>query len=150
MMLIRAIAAFVALPGIVAFAIPVAIGLSSGRPLGHGIIAAIILTLGTLLLLRCVREFYVAGRGTLAPWDPPQHLVTTGPYGISRNPMYTGVITILVGWGVLWASSTLMIYAVLCAIGFHLRVVLYEEPWAARRFGAEWGAYRARVARWLL
>jgi protein-S-isoprenylcysteine O-methyltransferase Ste14 len=149
-MLFRAIAAFVALPGMVAFAIPVAIGLSSGRPQRHGIIAAMLLTLGTLLLLWCVREFYVAGRGTLAPWDPPQQLVTTGPYGISRNPMYAGVITILAGWCVLWGLSVLVIYAALCAVGFHFRVVLYEEPWAARRFGAVWDAYCARAARWLL
>jgi protein-S-isoprenylcysteine O-methyltransferase Ste14 len=149
-MLFRAIVAFVALPGIVAFAIPLAIGLSNARPVRHGIIAAIPLTLGTLLLLRCVREFYVAGRGTLAPWDPPRHLVTTGPYGVSRNPMYVGVVTILVGWCLLWDSRTLMVYAVLLAIGFHLRVVLFEEPWAASRFGAEWDAYRAKVSRWLL
>ena len=150
MMLFRAIAAFVALPGMVAFAIPVAIGVSSGRPVRHGVIGATIVTLGTLLLLWCVREFYVAGRGTLAPWDPPRHLVTTGPYGISRNPMYAGVITILVGWCVRWYSLPLMIYTALCAIGFHLRIVLSEEPWAARRFGAVWSAYRARVPRWLL
>jgi protein-S-isoprenylcysteine O-methyltransferase Ste14 len=149
-LLFRAIVAFVALPGMVAFAIPMAIGLSNDRPVRHGIIAAIPLTLGTLLLLWCVREFYVAGRGTLAPWDPPRHLVTTGPYGVSRNPMYVGVVTILVGWCLLWDSRTLMVYAVLVAIGFHLRVVLFEEPWAARRFGAEWDAYRARVSRWLL
>jgi protein-S-isoprenylcysteine O-methyltransferase Ste14 len=150
MMLFRAIIAFVSLPGMVAFAIPLAIGFSTGRPVRHGIIAAIPLTLGTLLLLWCVREFYVAGRGTLAPWDPPKHLVTTGPYGVSRNPMYVGVLTILVGWCVLWDSRTLMIYAALFAIGFHLRVILFEEPWAARQFGALWGAYRARVSRWLL
>jgi protein-S-isoprenylcysteine O-methyltransferase Ste14 len=149
-MLFRAIVAFVALPGLVAFAIPLAMGLSGARPVRHGIIAAIPLTLGTLLLLWCVREFYVAGRGTLAPWDPPRHLVTTGPYGVSRNPMYVGVITILVGWCILWDSRTLMIYAALFAIGFHLRVVLFEEPWAAGRFGAEWDAYRARVSRWFL
>src|SRR5882762_2663086 len=103
-MLIRAIAAFVALPGIVAFALPIAIGTSAGRPVQHVTIAAAVLGLGTLLLLWCVREFYVAGRGTLAPWAPPKHLVTTGPYRRSRNPMYVGVITILIGWSILWDS----------------------------------------------
>ena len=149
-MLFRAIVAFIALPGVVAFAIPVAIGFATHRPVRHGALAAIPLCLGTLLLLWCVREFYVAGRGTLAPWDPPRHLVITGPYQISRNPMYLGVVSILFGWCALWDSRTLIIYSVLFAIGFHLRVILVEEPWAARRFGAEWEAYRARVSRWLL
>ena len=53
-------------------------------------------------------------------------------------------------WSVLWASRTLIIYSVSFAIGFHLRVVLYEEPWASRRFGAQWDAYRARVPRWII
>lgn len=149
-MLIRAIAAFVALPGIVAFALPVAISISSGLPVRYVALAAVPLSLGIFLLLWCVREFYVAGRGTLAPWDPPQHLVTTGPYRISRNPMYIGVVTILVGWCVLWDSRTLVIYTLLFLGGFHFRVLLFEEPWAARQFGPQWQAYCARVPRWII
>jgi protein-S-isoprenylcysteine O-methyltransferase Ste14 len=94
-MLVRAISAFVALPGIVGFILSVSIGISADLPVRYAAISAVTLCLGIFLLLWCVREFYVVGRGTLAPWDPPQHLVTTGPYRRSRNPMYIGVITIL-------------------------------------------------------
>lgn len=149
MLLVRAIASFLALPGLVAFAIPIWIGRSAG-PARHWVSAAVLLCLGTLLLLWCVREFYAAGRGTLAPWDPPMHLVTSGPYRISRNPIYIGVVTILAGWCILWDSRTLATYSVLFMIAVHLRVVRYEEPWAARRFGSEWDAYRTRVPRWLM
>ncbi len=149
-MLGRAVAAFLALPGVVAFAIPIAVGASAGRPVRRVAVAAVVLCIGTLLLLWCVREFYVAGRGTLAPWAPPKRLVTSGPYRFSRNPMYLGVITILLGWWLLWDSRTLLIYAlaVMCAV--NLRVRLAEEPWAARDFGSEWDAYRARVPRWFV
>ena len=149
-MFLRAIVAFAALPGIVAFALPIAIGVSTNLPVRNATLAAAPLGLGTFLLLWCVWEFYVAGRGTLAPWDPPQHLVTTGPYRFSRNPMYIGVVTILVGWCVLWASRTLTIYTILFLCGFHIRVLLFEEPWALGKFGAQWQAYRARVPRWLI
>jgi protein-S-isoprenylcysteine O-methyltransferase Ste14 len=148
-MIFRAIAAFVALPGLVAFAIPIAIGMSAPYPVRQLGFAAIPLCFGTVLLLWCVREFYIAGRGTLAPWDPPRHLVSTGPYAVSRNPMYIAVVTILIGWCLLWDSRTLIFYTLCFAIGFHLRVLLFEEPWAARQFGAEWQSYRARVSRWL-
>jgi protein-S-isoprenylcysteine O-methyltransferase Ste14 len=150
MLILRAIASFVALPALVAFAIPLWMGMSAGRPARHVVPALVLLCLGTIVLLWCVREFYVAGRGTLAPWDPPRHLVTSGPYRISRNPMYIGVVTILAAWCALWDSPTLIIYAVLFMIGFHLRVLLYEEPWAARQFGSAWDAYRARVPRWVI
>jgi len=149
-MLVRAIAAFVALPGIVAFALPITVGTSAGRPARHQVISVVVLCLGTLLLLWCVREFYVAGRGTLAPWAPPRHLVTSGPYRLSRNPMYVGVVTILIGWSILWDSRTLVLYALAVAAAVHVRVLLAEEPWAARKFGAEWEAYRARVPRWFI
>ena len=150
MPLVRAVAAFLALPAVVAFALPIWIATSASSPARHLVPGVLLACLGTVLLLWCVREFYVAGRGTLAPWDPPKHLVTTGPYQLSRNPMYIGVITVLVGWCTLWDSRTLVIYSVLFAIGFHFRVLLFEEPWAARRFGAEWEAYRARVHRWII
>jgi protein-S-isoprenylcysteine O-methyltransferase Ste14 len=149
-MLIRAIAAFVALPGIVAFILPIFIGISTGLPVRNAALSAVAICLGIFLLLWCVREFYVAGRGTLAPWDPPRHLEITGPYRLSRNPMYIGVVIILLGWCLLWGSLTLVIYTVLFLCGFHLRVLLFEEPWAARQFGAEWQAYRARVPRWVI
>jgi protein-S-isoprenylcysteine O-methyltransferase Ste14 len=147
--MIRAILAFIALPGVVAFAVPVAIGMSTGHPVPYWPAALVPLCLGTLILLWSVREFYVAGRGTLAPWAPPKQLVITGPYRYSRNPMYVGVLAILIGWTSMWDSRALLIYllAVFCAV--YLRVLLAEERWAARRFGSDWDAYRMRVPRWL-
>src|SRR5262245_4238076 len=108
------------------------------------------LVVGTVLLLWCVRDFYVAGRGTLAPWSPPKHLVTVGLYRYSRNPMYVAVATMLFGWALALASPGLAIYGVLVCVAFQLRVVYGEEPWLARTHGAAWEEYRARVPRWLL
>jgi protein-S-isoprenylcysteine O-methyltransferase Ste14 len=149
-MMWRAIGAFLALPGIVAFVVPLALALTERRAVRlqpAGLVPAVC---GALLLVWCVREFYVAGRGTLAPWGPSRQLVTTGPYRYSRSPMYTGVAILLGGWAMLFWSLALAIYASAAVIGFHLRIVLAEEPWAARTFGGEWDAYRARVPRWLI
>ena len=86
---------------------------------------------------------------TLAPWSPPRYLVTSGPYRWSRNPMYIGVVTILVGWWLLWDSRTLLTYTLAVACVFYVRVLTMEELWAARHFGAEWETYRANVPRWI-
>jgi protein-S-isoprenylcysteine O-methyltransferase Ste14 len=148
--MLNALVAFLALPGVVAFAAPFA--LVAGRhpdPQTRVYAGALFIT-GGLLLLWCVREFYVAGRGTLAPWAPPQHLVISGPYRFSRNPMYIAVSVILAGWAVLYRSYALMIYLTVVGIAFQLRVLLGEEPGLARIFGPAWESYRVRTKRWLL
>ena len=104
---------------------------------------------GFVLLLSCVRDFYVAGKGTLAPWSPPRNLVTVGLYRFSRNPMYVAVALMLVGWSVCAWSRTLAIYTCFVIGAFHFRVVFGEEPWLARTHGAAWEKYRTRVRRWL-
>jgi protein-S-isoprenylcysteine O-methyltransferase Ste14 len=83
--LARAVVAFLALPGVVAFAAP--LWLARGDPGAHAFRARglPLVALGTFLLLWCVRDFYVAGKGTLAPRAPPKHLVVVGLYRWSRN-----------------------------------------------------------------
>jgi protein-S-isoprenylcysteine O-methyltransferase Ste14 len=144
----QAIFAFLALPGIVAFIVPVLVLRPAHDASSHWI-GVIPVAIGTLLLLWCVRDFYVAGRGTLAPWTPPKRLVAVGLYRFSRNPMYIAVITVLIGWAVMFQTVALVVYAVAVTIAFHLRVVFAEEPWLARTHGKQWEEYRSRVPRWL-
>jgi protein-S-isoprenylcysteine O-methyltransferase Ste14/pimeloyl-ACP methyl ester carboxylesterase len=146
-MLIRALLAFLALPGVVAVAVPLLVL----RPRGAGFnpLALIPIAAGAGLLVWCIREFSVAGKGTLAPWEPPRHLVSSGLYRISRNPMYLAVTLILIGWAIGFSSRLLLGYALLVAIVFHLRVLLHEEPSLARTHRDEWKRYSARVPRWI-
>lgn len=147
---LRATLSFLALPGIVAFAVPL-LWLRPDAPIrAFAPTAGFVLAGGSLILGWCVWEFYARGRGTLAPWDPPRGLVRSGLYRVSRNPMYVGVLLIVSGWAIGFRSWPLTIYATALGLAFHLRVLYHEEPWLARTFGAEWEAYRARVPRWLL
>jgi protein-S-isoprenylcysteine O-methyltransferase Ste14 len=150
-MLWRAMVAFLALPGLFAIALPAWLASRSLRAgAGFHAFGVLLLVAGLLLLLWCVREFYVAGKGTLAPWTPPRHLVTTGLYRYTRNPMYVAVAVMLVGWALSFMSAPLATYALIVIVAFHLRVVFGEEPWLASTHGAQWEEYRARVPRWLL
>ena len=91
----------------------------------------------------------MTGRGTPAPIDPPKELVARGLYRYVRNPMYVGVMSILVGEALIFASRTLVWYAVTVFIGFNLFVLLYEEPTLRHKFGAAYERYCAAVPRWL-
>jgi len=144
---LRALIAFLVLPGVFAFLVPALI--ASRQAFKFNLLGATVLGVGLLVLLWCVYAFHVTGKGTLAPWAPPQRLVTVGLYRFSRNPMYVGVLLVLLGWTLLFHSAALGWYAATVALAFHLRVVLGEEPWLARTHGAEWQAYKKVVPRWL-
>lgn len=147
-MLTRPLIAFLAMPGMVAFAIPAAwLGFTSHRQLVQPF-GLVFLPVGSAALLWCVRDFYVSGKGTLAPWAPPERLVIVGLYRYSHNPMYVSVALVLLGWAISFGSLGLFAYTVVVAIAFHLRVVLGEEPWLARTHGSEWERYVSRVPRW--
>jgi protein-S-isoprenylcysteine O-methyltransferase Ste14 len=148
MLLLRATFSFLALPTVVAGLVPA--WLVRDRPMAHQMIVPgiVLLAVGSALLVWCVRDFFVSGRGTLAPWDPPKRLVVVGLYRFTRNPMYIAVLTVVAGWSVLYVSPLVAVYAVLLALGFHLRVRLHEEPWLSRQFGVEWEAYARRTRRW--
>ena len=143
----RAVIAFLALPGVVAFLVPAAWVRLSRQTLSwpFGLLMA---ALGISGLLWCVRDFYVSGKGTLAPWAPPQELVVVGLYRYSRNPMYVSVVLILLGWAISFHSAGLLVYALAMALAFHLRVILGEESWLARVHGSAWQQYSRRVRRW--
>ena len=148
-LLARAVLAFLVLPGTVAFLIPWLLaepGQFGRFADARGLIPFVP---GIVLLLWCVREFYVAGRGTLAPWSPPRHLVATGLYRFSRNPMYIAVVLVLWGWVLGFHSRAIAVYALLVMLAFHLRVILGEEPWLARTHGEAWVRYKTQVPRWL-
>jgi protein-S-isoprenylcysteine O-methyltransferase Ste14 len=148
-MFLRALIAFLVLPGMVAVAVPLAwLALTSHTSVVHPM-ALVLLVGGFAALLVCVRDFYVSGRGTLAPWSPPAYLVEVGLYRYSRNPMYVAVVTILAGWALAFGSSSLLVYAAAVLVAFHLRVVRAEEPFLAREHGEAWARYRRRVPRWL-
>ena len=137
-------------PGTLAVYVPLTI--AAGRPLATGAaaaLAAIVFAAGAAIYLWCLWDFATFGRGTPAPIDPPRKLVIRGLYRYVRNPMYVGVLTMILGWVLCFPARDLALYGLVVAAGFHLFVVLYEEPALRRRFGPEYDEYRARVGRWL-
>jgi len=148
-MFLRALLAFLALPFVAAFIVPPF--LAAADPWRAGVLwqGGVVMLLGSALLLWCVRDFHASGRGTLAPWAPPENLVVVGLYRHVRNPMYIGVLTLVAGWSLLLTSPVLALYTAALAIGFHIQVCVKEEPRLSVRFGNDWTRYSTHVARWL-
>ena len=148
-MFFRAVLAFLALPAVVGGLVPwLLFGNDPWKMRGTSLGWPVVL-FGALVLMWCVFDFYRIGRGTLAPWDPPKKLVILGLYRFMRNPMYVGVLLVVVGQAVRTGASAVAAYAVALAAAFHARVVLGEEPALRRAFGEAYVAYAARVPRWV-
>jgi protein-S-isoprenylcysteine O-methyltransferase Ste14 len=141
-------------PGTVAVVLPLAIAWRDrGRVAPQaGLVAGLgwaAVALGFAIYGWCAVEFVRRGHGTPAPYDPPEDLVVTGLYRFTRNPMYVGVWTIVAGEAALFGSWWVLVYAAILGLGFHLRVLLYEEPELRRLFGERFEQYRRAVPRWI-
>jgi protein-S-isoprenylcysteine O-methyltransferase Ste14 len=151
---LRAVAFLIAVPGTIAGWLPWY--LAGTPPLWSGdgrivarSLAAVVAALGFAVLLWTATDFVRRGRGTPAPYDPPRALVTSGLYPFTRNPMYVGVVTMIVAQALWFGSTAVLIYAAVIALAFHARVVFFEEPRLTKLFGTAYADYRAYVPRWL-
>ncbi len=112
-------------------------------------LALLPLLAGAAIYFWCLWHFAVYGRATPAPIDAPRVLVVRGLYRHVRNPMYVGVLTVIVGWCIVFGLRALWTYAAAVAVGFHVFVLIVEEPTLRRQFGAEYVRYCAHVRRWI-
>ena len=92
--------------------------------------------------------FRRAGTGVV-PFSEATTLVTGGPYRLTRNPMYLGMVGILAGTAIWLGSVTpwLVLPAFVAVIAE--RFIAPEEEMLARAFGERYARYRAAVRRWL-
>ena len=137
-------------PGTVAVLVPFMIVYGESPSSGLApVIATVLFGLGGAIYAWCVWDFASFGKGTPAPIDAPKKLVVRGLYHYSRNPMYLGVLTVVLAWAILFQAASLGVYAVTVATCFHMFILLYEEPHLEREFGSEYSAYQSDVGRWL-
>lgn len=87
--------------------------------------------------------------GTPAPIDAPKMLVVNGLYRFVRNPMYLGVLCLIVSQSLISNCYLILFYLVLVAGCFHLFIRLYEEPHLQSIFGGQYEEYCRRVPRWI-
>ncbi|HVP08361.1 MAG TPA: isoprenylcysteine carboxylmethyltransferase family protein [Burkholderiales bacterium] len=114
------------------------------------LVAGLIALVGGLIDVTGVVTFLRA-RTSVNPLRPEKAsaVVSAGIFGITRNPMYVGLLFVLTGWFVYLGAWS----AIVGPIGFvayiHRFQILPEERALAAKFGEEYRAYLARVRRWL-
>ncbi len=100
------------------------------------------------LLLPALFRFYQT-RNTLITIKPANSLQTSGIYGITRNPMYLGLLVLYTGIaflkGNLWTFAGIPVVVLVIT----MLVILPEEKYLYRAFGKDYSGYKSRVRRWL-
>jgi protein-S-isoprenylcysteine O-methyltransferase Ste14 len=113
------------------------------------VIGGIVVLAGAALVLETTARFALHGRGTPAPWAPPERFVERGSYRFVRSPMYLGVLLLILGQALLLGREILYAWALTAWLMFSAFLALYEEPQLRERFGAEYEEYTHRVRRWI-
>ena len=124
-------------------------------PFVHGTLRLVFIPLGIILVAVGI-GFIVLARRELAhfgqptdPGRPTSRVVTSGVFSISRNPLYLGIVIMVVGialaFNVLWVIILLLPAILLC----HYVLIFPEERYLSARFGEEYKAFTLSVYRWL-
>lgn len=158
MLWVRGIVFTVLVPGVVGFFLPSIVDPRARLRGGISDAGWLLVAAGMLTYALCLVRFLAAG-GTPAIYfarrlrlligEEPGGLVSGGPYRFSRNPMYVGVLLVVFGQAVLFASTPLAVYGCAVFLFFHLMIVFFEEPHLRVTRGRSYDLYCKAVPRWL-
>jgi protein-S-isoprenylcysteine O-methyltransferase Ste14 len=109
------------------------------------VISTCLIILGLFYVIWSVAHFLKV-KGTPVPVNPPPKLVSTGPYAYTRNPMLTGIFSLMFGIG-FWISSfsLIVIFTPLFILANSLELKLIEEPELEKRLGKKYIEYKKRT-----
>src|SRR6201984_286388 len=116
-------------------------------PAGHGI-GVLLLILGFAAGYSGFSAFQKAGTPA-RPGDEPIKLVTSGPYRITRNPMYLGLELVLLGVFFLAKSPFFLIPPIVFLLLINFLQIPFEENLIAKRFGQSYAEYCQPERRWV-
>ena len=153
-LLVRNVAMIVLFPGTVAGYIPYRLVAPAVMPppdawTGSQYGAVLLLILGAVILFNSIWSFAHVGRGTLAPFDETDKLIVVGLYRYVRNPMYVGVMMILLAEAWFFWSERLLGYAGFCFLAANVLVIGYEENRLRHKYGDQFREYCRHVGRWI-
>ena len=111
-------------------------------------IALVLIALG-LIVEGAAAGLFRRARTAVEPWKPTTALITTGIYGLSRNPIYVGFTIVYAGLAVGLDSPLAAAMILPCLIVVDRFVIVREEAYLERKFGEAYRAYKGKVRRWL-
>lgn len=158
MLFVRGVIFTVLVPGVVAVVVPAILCNRCASATGWRTVGWIPIVIGAAIYGSCLLRFLASG-GTPAIFftrylkfaigEEPPRLVEEGLYRYSRNPMYLGVLMVVFGQAIAFASARIALYGLTLSLIFHLVVVFIEEPHLRGNRRPSYDEYSRHVPRWL-
>ncbi len=146
----------VKLPPPLVFAVPLILGLVIGRwlplaslPTLPARVAGTIFVAAGLGFAGWARLIFLRRGTTVLPFRPVSVFVVSGPFRVSRNPIYVGMTAVYVGVALLCRSVWPLLFLPFVIVAVQKTAIDREEAYLERRFGAKFLDYKARVRCWL-
>ncbi len=122
---------------------PVSIASAAMRWVGGTLAIAFVLWNGwTLWVMATNRTAVLPGGATVL-------ILQSGPFRLSRNPLYVGLIALDVAVALLAPSFWALVFVPIGVVALSWGAIRPEERYLSDKFGSEYEAYRSRVRRWL-
>ena len=122
---------------------PVPVSGSAATWVGNALLLAFVLWNGWTMWFMATR------RTAILPGGATALVLRTGPFRVSRNPLYLGLIALDIAIALLAHSFWALVLVPVGVVALSWGAVRPEERYLSATFGAEYDAYRARVRRWL-
>ena len=112
------------------------------------IVGVIIMIVNLIIGLAAVRNMFAA-KTSLSPYRPTTALVLSGPYRLSRNPIYVGLTLLYAGLAIYLQLSWGLIFLPVVIWIITIWVIVPEEKYLEQKFGTNYLNYKSRVRRWI-
>lgn len=83
------------------------------------------------------------------PWKPTTEILESGPFRLTRNPMYLQMVLACIGFAIILGNLWILLLVPLCVWALHRFAIQPEEAYLERKFGERYLSYKRRVRRWL-
>ncbi|MFV7783395.1 methyltransferase family protein [Shewanella marisflavi] len=108
-----------------------------------------LILLATCLVLLHIMLIFKRRQTAIEPWKPTKHIITSGYYAYSRNPIYVAFCGFPVGLGIMLGSPWLLLSTLPACAAVYWLAIRREEAYLLAKFPKEYGEYQQRVRRWL-
>ena len=92
---------------------------------------------------------FMRAHTTLDPHGSVIEIITSGPYRFSRNPIYLGLVCLIIGFTFIFRRYWGLIFSPVLMVSLYQLVIKHEEAYLEKKFGDIYTSYRSRVRRWL-